>query len=141
MIEVEFGILKEIPVLQKYGVVVAIANVTISKDGQQEDDAALILARRSFGFGRTHLILRQNMHGVLDTESLVMMASSACRDLFGHVMSDVTHRICDLILDYTDEVILHPPEDAMIAQKRKEKEIEQSGILIKCNDTVLLDAR
>ncbi|WP_204327073.1 hypothetical protein, partial [Stenotrophomonas maltophilia] len=63
MIEVEFGILKEIPVLQKYGVVVAIANVTINQNGQQEDDAALILARRSFGFGRTHLILRQNMHG------------------------------------------------------------------------------
>lgn len=141
MIEVEFGILKEIPVLQKYGVVVAIANVTISKDGQQEDDAALILARRTFGFGRTHLILRQNMHGILDTESLVKMASNACADLFGHVMPDVTHRICDLILDYTDEVILHPPEDAMIAQKRKEKEIEQSGILIKCHDTVLLDAR
>ncbi|MFW2025857.1 hypothetical protein [Acinetobacter baumannii] len=140
MIEVEFGILKEIPVLQKYGVVVAIANVTINHNGQQEDDAALILARRSFGFGRTHLILRQNMHGILDTESLVKMATNACTELFGHAMPDVTHRICDLILDYVDEVIMHPPEDVMIEQKRKEKEIERSGIIIKCNDTVLLDA-
>ncbi len=142
MIDVEFGILKEIPISQKYGVIACIANVTITKsDGQREDDAALVLCRRSFGYGRTHLIMRQNVHAVLDTESLIGMAREVCIELYGSPMADIIHRFADLILDYTDDLIMHPPEDVLIEQKKKEKEIEKLGLVVNLNDQIILDAR
>ncbi|WP_394661402.1 hypothetical protein [uncultured Acinetobacter sp.] len=142
MIDIQYGILKEIPIPEKYGVVACISNVTITQsDGNKEDDAALILCRKSFGYGRTHLILRQNMHGVLKTEALIEMATHACMCLFGSFMADVTHKLADLILDHTDDLVLHPPEDVLIEEKRREKEIERMGLHLVLNDTTLVDAR
>ncbi|WP_288385438.1 hypothetical protein [uncultured Acinetobacter sp.] len=142
MIDIQYGILKEIPVPEKYGVIACIANVTITQpDGHKEDDAALIFSRKSYGFGRSHLILRQNMHGVLETEVLIKMATHACMCLFGSFMPDVTHRLADLILDHTDDLVLHPPEDVLIEEKKREKEIERMGLHLVLNDTTLVDAR
>ena len=64
MIDIQYGILKSMPVSQRHGVIANIANVTIKQNGQKEDDAALILSRKSFGIGRSHLVLRQNLHGI-----------------------------------------------------------------------------
>jgi len=142
LIDIQYGILKEIPVPAKYGVVAYISNVTITQpDGQKEDDAALILCRKSFGYGRTHIILRQSMHGVLQTEELIKMATHACMCLFGSFMPDITHNLADLILDHTDELVMHPPEDVMIEEKRREKEIERMGLHLVVNDKTLVDAR
>lgn len=142
MIDVKYGILKELHVSQKFGIRAMVANVTIRAIGEQPvDDAALILVRRSFGVGRSHLILRQNMHGVLDTQELVQMAHDATVKLFGSADKDNTHRIADLLLDYTDELVMHPPEDQMRLWKEEQKMIEQSQALIKVNDQVILDAR
>lgn len=142
MIDVKYGILKELHVSQKFGIRAMVANVTIRAIGEQPvDDAALILVRRSFGVGRSHLILRQNMHGVLDTQELVQMAHDATVKLFGSADKDNMHRIADLLLDYTDELVMHPPEDQMRLWKEEQKMIEQSQALIKVNDQVILDAR
>lgn len=142
MIHVQYGVLKELHVPDKFGIRAMIANVTIRQNGEEPvDDAALILVRRSFGVGRSHLILRQNMHGVLDTQELIQMAHDATVQLFGSADTDNMHRMADLILDYTDELVLHPPEDQMIEWKRQRKMIEQSQALIKVNDEIILDAR
>lgn len=142
MIDVKYGILKELHVGQKFGIRAMVANVTIRAIGEQPvDDAALILVRRSFGIGRSHLILRQNMHGVLDTQELIQMAHDATVKLFGSADKDNMHRMADLLLDYTDELVMHPPEDQMRLWKQEQKMIEQSQALIKVNDQVILDAR
>lgn len=142
MIDVKYGTLKEIYVNDRFGVRAAIANVTISSPDQpNQEDAALILCRRSFGVGRSHLILRQNMHAVLDTEELLQTAYDATLKLFGSVDKDDMHKIADLILNCTDDLVMHPPEDQMIEWKRNQKIIEQSQALIKVNDEVILDAR
>lgn len=142
MIDIEYGILKEVTLNQKFGVIASITNAVIRQEGSEPvDDAALILSRRSFGFGRSHIILRQHMHAVLDTESLIQMAFDATMKLFGSVDKDNLHRIADLLLDVTDELVMHPPEDQMREFKKQQKMIEQSQALIKLNDEVILDAR
>lgn len=142
MIHVQYGVLKELHVRDKFGVRAMIANVTIRENGQEPvDDAALILARRSFGVGRSHLILRQNMHAVLDTQELIQMAHDATVKLFGSADKDNLHRMADLLLDHTDELVLHPPEDQMRLWKNEQKILEQSQALIRVNDKVILDAR
>lgn len=142
MIHVQYGVLKELHVRDKFGVRAMIANVTIRENGQEPvDDAALILVRRSFGVGRSHLILRQNMHAVLDTQELLQMAFDAVQRLFGSVDKDNLHKMADLLLDYTDELVMHPPEDQMKLWKQQQKLIEQSQALITVNDEVILDAR
>lgn len=142
MIHVQYGVLKELYVNQKFGVRAMVANVTIRTNGEQPvDDAALILVRRSFGVGRSHLVLRQNMHGVLNTKGLVEMAHDATVKLFGSADKDNLHRMADLLLDYTDELVMHPPEDQMRLWKKEQKMVEQSQALIKVNDQVILDAR
>ena len=142
MIHVQYGVLKELYVSQKFGVRAMVANVTIRANGEQPvDDAALILVRRSFGVGRSHLILRQNMHGVLNTQGLVEMAHDATVKLFGSADKDNLHRMADLLLDYTDELVMHPAEDQMLIWKKEQKMVEQSQALIKVNDQVILDAR
>ena len=142
MIHVQYGVLKELHVRDKFGVRAMIANVTIRENGQEPvDDAALILARRSFGVGRSHLILRQNMHAVLDTQELLQLAFDAVQRLFGSVDKDNLHKMADLLLDCTDELVMHPPEDQMKLWKQQQKLIEQSQALITVNDEVILDAR
>lgn len=142
MIHVQYGVLKELHVRDKFGVRAMIANVTIRENGQEPvDDAALILARRSFDVGRSHLILRQNMHAVLDTQELLQTAFDAVQRLFGSVDKDNLHKMADLLLDYTDELVMHPPEDQMKLWKQQQKLIEQSQALITVNDEIILDAR
>lgn len=141
MIDVKYGVLKEIPVPKKIGVRAVIANVTINLNGQTEEDAALILTRRSFGVGRSHLILRQNAFQIREATTLIPMAIEACNRLFGSIDKDNSHHIADLLLDSVDDLVNHPPEDQFIERKRREKEIEQSGVIIKVNDTTILDAR
>lgn len=142
MINVQYGILKELNLNSKFGVRAMIANVVIRQNGQEPvDDAALILARRSFGVGRSHLILRQNMHGVLDLADLIQMAYDATVKLFGSADKDNVHKMADLLLDFTDELVMHPPEDQMRIWKQEQRMIEQSQALIKVNDEVILDAR
>lgn len=142
MIHVQYGILKEVHVRDKFGVRAVIANVTIRENGQEPiDDAALVLLRKSFGVGRSHIILRQNMHGVLNTPELLQMAHDATIKLFGSADKDNMHRIADLLLDYTDELVMHPPEDQVRLAKEQERMIAQSGALIRLNDQTILDAR
>ncbi len=142
MINIQYGVLKELQVSHKFGIRAAIANITIREHGKEPvEDAALILMRRSFGVGRSHIILRQNMHGVLDTQELIQMAHDATVKLFGSADKDNLHRMADLLLDYTDEFVMHPPEDQMRIWKQEQKMIEQSQALIKLNDQVILDAR
>lgn len=142
MIHIEYGILKEVHVRDKFGVRAAIANVTIRENNQEPvDDAALIIMRKSFGVGRTHLILRQNMSAVLDPAELIQMAHDATVKLFGSADKDNMHRMADLLLDYTDELVMHPPEDQMKIWKKEQRMIEQSQALIKVNDEIILDAR
>lgn len=141
-IDVQYGVLKELTVPRKLGIVATIANVKINSPGQEEvDDAALILSRRSFGRGRSHIILRSQAHAVLDVQTLLQMAHEATTDLFGSADKDDMHRIADLLLNSVDELVLHPPEDVMIEHKRQQKMIEQSGVIIKVNDETILDAR
>ena len=142
MIHVQYGILKEVHVRDKFGVRAVIANVTIRESGQEPiEDTALVLCRKSFGVGRSHLILKQNMHGVLDTPELLQMAFDATVKLFGSADKDNMHRIADLLLDYTDDLVMHPPEDQMRLAKEQQKLIERSGALIRVNDETILDAR
>ena len=142
MINVQYGILKELNLNSKFGVRAMIANVVIRQNGQEPvDDAALILARKSFGIGRSHLILRQNMHGILDPAELIQMAHDATVKLFGSADKDNVHKMADLLLDFTDELVMHPPEDQMRIWKQEQRMIEQSQALIKVNDEVILDAR
>lgn len=141
IIDIKYGELKEIPVASKFGVRAVISNVTITQNGQTEEDAALVLTRRSFGVGRSHLILRQNAYQIRDITTLIPMAFEACERLFGSKDKDNAHRISDLLLDSLDELVMHPPEDQMIEMKRKRKEVEDSGVIIKVNDTTILDAR
>lgn len=142
MIDVKYGILKELHLSDKFGVRAVLTNVTIKlPDGETEDDAALILMRRSFGVGRSHIIRRQHAHELRDTPTLLTVAIDATTRLFGSADKDNTFRICDLLQDHLEELVMHPPEDQMIEIKRREKEIEQSGILVKLNDEVILDAR
>lgn len=141
-IDVKYGILKELIVPKKLGIVASIANVKINAPGQDEvDEAALILSRRSFGLGRSHLILRNQIHAVLDVETLLQVAHDATTALFGTADKDDMHRIADLLLNSVDELVMHPPEDVMIERKRQQKMIEQSGVIIKVNDETILDAR
>ena len=141
IIDVKYGVLKDLPVPKKFGVRAVIANVTINQNGQTEEDAALVLTRRSFGVGRSHLILRQNAYQIRDVTTLVPMAFEACERLFGSKDKDNAHLIADLLLDSVEELVNHPPEDQFIERKRLEKEIEQSGVIIKVNDKTFLDAR
>lgn len=142
MINVQYGILKELYLNNKFGVRAMVANVTIRENGEQPiDDAALILVRRSFGVGRSHLVLRQSMHGVLDPGELIQMAYDAAIKLFGSADKNDVHKLADLLLDYTDELVMHPPEDQMRIWKQERRMIEQSQALIKLNDEVILDAR
>lgn len=142
MIGIEYGILKELNVRDKFGVRAAVVNVVIREHGKEPvDDAALLIMRRSFDVGRMHIILRQNMHAVLDTQELIQMAHDATVKLFGSADKDNLHRMADLLLDHTDELVLHPPEDQMRLWKKEQKILEQSQALIRVNDKVILDAR
>lgn len=142
MINIEYGVLKELHVPDKFGIRAALVNVVIREHGKEQvDDAALILMRRSFGVGRSHIILRQDMYAVLETQTLIETAREATVKLFGSADKDNLHRIADLLLDYTDELVMHPPEDQMRLWKQQQKMIEQSQALIKVNDQIILDAR
>jgi len=142
VIHIQYGILKELPLNDRFGVRAMVANVTIRENGQEPvEDAALILCRKSFGVGRSHLILRQNMHAVLDTQELLQAAHDATLKLFGSVDKDNMHKMADLLLDFTDELVQHPAEDQMRLWKEQQKAIEQSQALIVLNDEVILDAR
>lgn len=141
MINVKYGIVKDLNTRVRHGIIAKIANVTIEENGQKEEDAALFLCKRSFGYGRTTLILRQNLHGVLDPVTLLQIAADACIRLFGTYQSDVAHAITDILLDHVDELTMHPPEDVMIERQRQEKLIEQSGLLVKADGHTILDAR
>lgn len=141
IIDVQYGEIVELHVPNKFGVRAMLTNATIKQNGQTEQDAVLILARRSFGVGRSHIILRQNAYQIRDVTTLIPVAFEACKCLFGSHDKDYAHRIADLLLDHVEDLVNHPPEDIVIEQKRREKEIEQMGAIIKVNDTTFLDAR
>lgn len=142
MINIEYGVVKELTMPQGMGVRAVVANVVIREHGQEAiDDAALILMRRSFGIGRSHVILRGQYHAILNDADMIPMATEAVTRLFGSADKDNVFRVADALLNLADEVVMHPPENQMKEWKRQQKEIEQSGVLIQLNGKTLVDAR
>lgn len=142
MIHIEYGVVKELTVPQGLGVRALVVNVKIREHGQEAiDDAALFLCRRSFGVGRTHLILRSQYHAILDDGELITVAIEATTRLFGSAHKDDVKKIADMIVDLADDVVMHPPENHMREWKKQQKMLEQSGALIRLNDKTLVDAR
>jgi len=142
VIHIQYGVLKEATLSHKFGVRALIANVVIRENGKEPiDDAALILCRRSFGVGRSHIVLRGQYHAILDDADLIPLATAITTKLFGSADKDNVFKMADVLLDLADDVVMHPPEDQMKLWKQEQKALEQSGALIRLNDETILDAR
>lgn len=129
--------------IQRLGIICVVANV-FWKDGigSEESEAGLLLMRRSFGVGKTHIILRPDIWMVREPHLLHQMAKSAADQLLSGCASDHDiFAICDIILNSVDDLVSHPPESQATEYRRKLKEIENDGLLIRNGDQIILDAR
>lgn len=129
---------------ERMGVVSAISNVFWQDAGGVEmDDAVLMLMRRSFGVGKTNLALfRQDAYLMLQPSKLIQVAQNAADHLFsGAASQSDVFSIADMITARLDDLVMHPPESQVDTIKRKQKQMEQSGLLVNLNGQTLVDAR
>ena len=138
-----YGIVNELPLGRKHGVLVGIANFTFRlADGSTFDDAALFMARRSFGLGRMNItLLRKQAWQFQDDATLIDgIARQAAKQLFCSETPEDLKKIADIVEYAIDDLVMHPPEDVIDEQKRQQKELERLGLVIKANDKIVLDA-
>lgn len=142
--EVErYGIVKELPLGKKHGLLVGIANFTFRMaDDSTFEDAALFMARRSFGMGRMNItLLRKQAWEFQDDATLIDgMARQASKQLLGSETPEDMKKIADIIEYAIDDLVMHPPENIIDEQKRQQRELDRLGLIIKQNDQIILDA-
>lgn len=143
MQDFKHGILRELPAGRALGIRVAVVNLFFTQDGEKQTDAALLLMRRSFGVGRMNVtLMRRNAYQITDPVALQSLANEAAQHLFvGSASVHDVNKITDIVLDSLDDLVMHPPEDAMLLRKQEEERMSRLGLLIKDGDKIIVDAR
>jgi hypothetical protein len=139
-----WGIVNWLPMGSKHGLRVGVANFTFRlTDGSIFEDAALIMCRKTFGYGRINFTLfRKQAYEFQDDDTLINgMARQAAQQLFRSESMEDMKKIADLIELAIEDLVMHPPEDVLIEKKRKEREMEALGLVIKADDKIIVDAR
>lgn len=130
--------------IERLGILSAIANVfwKTGLGNEEESEAGLLLMRRSFGFGRTNIILRTDAWKVREPLLLQQMAENAAKQLLSGTASvHEVNLIADMIVNSIDALLAHPPESEAVQRKRKMAEMERDGLFIRSNGKILVDAR
>lgn len=129
---------------ERMGILSAVTNVFWQDEGGVfDDDAALLLMRRSFGVGKTSIaLMRKDAYLMLEPNSLIEVAQLSANTLFSGAASQAdVFAIADMIVARLDDLIMHPPESQVDVQQRKRREFEKLGALVRVNGQTLVDAR
>lgn len=141
---ISYGEINWLPLGSKVGLKVGVANcVFLLNDGSKFEDAALLMCRSSFGYGRLNVtLLRKQAYEFEDDNVLINgMARQAADQLFrSETMADMK-KIADIIENAIEDLVLHPPESAIDEKIRMDREMERLGLVVKLNDKIIVDAR
>lgn len=129
---------------KRIGLVCAVANVFWREPDltYEQFDGAILLMRRSFGYGKTNITLRADAWKLREPELFNNLIDDVASQLFsGTANSHEKTIIGDLFLNNLDTLLKHPPENAVLERKRQLKQMEQYGLVIKNQGKTILDAR
>lgn len=141
---IQYGVVLHGAVSQKLNIVSAITNIFWDDEGGVENsDAALLLMRRSFGYGRTNIALFQkDAWKVREPAQLQAIAQNVADHLMaGSANTHEINAIADMILNNVEKLVMHPPESKAELIKKQEKQMERDGLLLRVNGKTLVDAR
>lgn len=139
-----YGSVKWLELGRNLGLKVGVANFTFRlNDGSKFEDAALVMCRKTFGYGRLNVtLLRKQAYEFEDDRVLIDgMAKQAAEQLLRSDTPEDMKKIADIIEYAIDDLVMHPPEDIYLEQKRQMREMEKMGLVIKANDKIIVDAR
>lgn len=99
-----------------YGLQAFIANLFFEDEvaGTTSNDACLVVCRRAFGIGKSHIIRRKELHQILDKDGewLARTADDTAQFLWnGQASAREQHIVMDCIMDNIDELVMHKPEN------------------------------
>lgn len=150
MLDIKYGVVTELGGGSNIGLRIALTNVFWKDDeGVEQWDACLLMMRKSFGVGRMNLTLQRRDAFLMrepakrgEQSYLERAADGAATHLFGGMAGQFDKsKIADIILNNLDALIHYPPESQAAYNKRKMREMELDGIVIKNHGTTILDAR
>lgn len=149
-LDIKYGTVTELSGGRNIGVRVALTNIFWKdEDGIEQWDACLLLMRKSFGVGRMNLTLQRKDAWLIrepaklgEQSYLDRAAEGAALHLFGGMAGQFDKsKIADIILNNLDALVHYPPETQAAYNKRKQREMELDGLVIKNHDKVILDTR
>lgn len=150
MIDIKYGRVTELSGGSNIGLRVALTNLFWKDDdGIEQWDAALLLMRRSFGVGRMNIALQRRDAYLIrepaqrgEQSYLDRAAEGAATHLFGGMAGQFDKsKIADIILNNLDALVHYPPETQDDYNKRKSREMELDGLVIKNHGKTILDTR
>ena len=150
MLDIKYGRVTELTGGSSIGVRVALTNIFWKdEDSQEQWDACLLLMRRSFGVGRMNLTLQRRDAFLIrepaklgEQSYLDRAAEGAATHLFGGMAGQFDKsKIADIILNNIDALVNYPPESQDDYNKRKTREMELDGLVIKNHGKTILDTR
>lgn len=128
-LNIRYGVPAKAVVRKGYGLVAFTSNVFFeAEDGTTANDAALILCRRAFGFGKSYIAVRRNQAYQLQEKDGAFLADTAedCANYLwnGHATDREKHVVMDCLLENIDQLVMHKPEGEDLNRKALDKYFE-----------------
>lgn len=127
---IRYGVPAPAVVRKGYGLLAFTSNVFYENEvtGEVANDAALVLARRAFSYGKSYIAIRRNEAYKLLNDDGLFLAQTAddCADFLwnGHATDRERHVVMDALLENIDQLVMHKPEGEDLNRKALDKYFE-----------------